>query len=46
VKTTIDLPERLWRAAKIRALDERTDLRGIVIAALELYLGTTKGEAR
>jgi hypothetical protein len=46
VKTTIDLPEQLWRAAKVRAIDERTDLRGIVIAALKLYLGTTKGGAK
>ena len=40
VKTTVDLPEPLWRAVKIRALDERTDLRAIVIAALETYLCT------
>lgn len=40
VKTTIDLPENLWRAAKIRALDERTDLGSVVIAALEAYLQT------
>ncbi len=40
VKTTIDLPESLWRAAKIRAMDERTDLRRVVIAALEGYLKT------
>jgi hypothetical protein len=40
VKTTVDLPEPLWRAVKIRALDERTDLRSIVIAALEAYLHT------
>lgn len=38
VKTTVDLPEELWRAAKIRAIDERVDLRTIVIAALEAYL--------
>jgi hypothetical protein len=38
VKTTVDLPEPLWRAVKIRALDERTDLRSVVIAALEAYL--------
>jgi hypothetical protein len=37
-KTTVDLPETLWRAAKIRALDERSDLRAVVIAALEVYL--------
>jgi hypothetical protein len=40
VKTTVDLPEPLWRAAKLRALDERTDLRSVVIAALEAYLHT------
>ncbi len=40
VKTTVDLPESLWRAAKIRAMDERTDLRRVIIAALEAYLKT------
>lgn len=40
MKTTVDLPEPLWRAVKIRAMDERTDLRAIVIAALEGYLKT------
>ncbi len=38
VKTTIDLPEYVWRAAKIRAMDTRTDLRQVVIAALKQYL--------
>ena len=38
IKTTIDLPQALWRAAKIRAVDERVDLRVIVIKALEAYL--------
>ena len=38
VKTTVDLPEALWRAAKIRAVDERVDLRSIIIAALDAYL--------
>jgi hypothetical protein len=40
VKTTIELPRELWRAAKLRAMDERSDLRGVVIAALEGYLRT------
>ena len=40
MKTTVDLPESLWRAAKIRAMDERTDLRQVVIAALKMYLKT------
>ena len=38
VKTTVDLPAELWRAAKIRAMDEHTDLRSVVIAALRDYL--------
>jgi hypothetical protein len=38
VKTTVLLPERLWRAAKIRAATDRTDLRQVIIAALSLYL--------
>jgi hypothetical protein len=40
VKTTIDLPHVLWRRAKGRALDEGTDLRSVVIQALEVYLRT------
>ncbi len=38
VKTTVDLPQGLWRAAKIRAMDEHSDLRSVVIAALRVYL--------
>lgn len=40
VKTTIVLPEALWLKAKRRALDERTDFRGIIIKALDAYLRT------
>ena len=39
VKTTVDLPAEVWRAAKIRAMDDQTDLRSVVIAALTEYLG-------
>jgi hypothetical protein len=35
VKTTVELPGELWRAAKIRAMDERADLRTVLIRALE-----------
>ena len=42
VKTTVELPEGLWRAAKIKAMDQRTDLRSILIAALTAYLKTSK----
>lgn len=38
VKTTVDLPADLWTRAKHRATDERTNLRAIIIAALEAYL--------
>jgi hypothetical protein len=42
VKTTVDLPRALWREAKVRAMDAHTDLRSVIIAALEAYL--KKGE--
>ena len=38
VKTTVHLPEDLWRAAKIRAMDERSDLRTLLIRGLERVL--------
>ncbi len=42
VKTTVELPEGLWRAAKIRAMDQRTDLRSVLIAALASYLRASR----
>ena len=39
VKTTVDMPEAVWRQVRIRAAEERTDLRTIVLRALALYLG-------
>ena len=39
VKTTVELPGDLWRSAKIRAMDDRIDLRTVFIRALEAYLG-------
>ena len=44
VKTTVELPGELWRAAKIRAMDERADLRTVLIRALEDYLRDSKPE--
>lgn len=38
VKTTMVLPKDLWKAAKIRAVEEDADLNGVVIAALEAYV--------
>ncbi|MFI5342039.1 MAG: hypothetical protein ACHQ7N_19650 [Candidatus Methylomirabilales bacterium] len=37
IRTTLLLPEDLWRAAKMRAIDEG-DLRTVMIQALEEYL--------
>ena len=44
VKTTVVLPEVLWSQVKKRAVDERSDLRTIVIDALEAYLKVAKKE--
>jgi len=38
VKTTLVLPEDLWQRAKVRAVEERRDLRDLLIAGLELVL--------
>lgn len=38
VKTTIELPESIWRATKQRALDDNRDMRSVVITALERFL--------
>lgn len=43
VKTTLYLPEELWKAAKIRAIETNVDATDIVTKALERYL---KKEAR
>jgi hypothetical protein len=39
-KTTLDLPDPLWRDAKIRAMDEGKPLTKVVIDALTYYLKT------
>ena len=44
MKTTVELPGELWRAAKIRAMDERADLRTVLIRALESYLRGSEPE--
>lgn len=38
VRTTLELPEALWRAAKMKAVEDRSDLRTVIMAALERYL--------
>jgi hypothetical protein len=38
VKTTLLMPEELWRRAKVRALEENRDLRDLLLEGLELVL--------
>ena len=44
VRTTLVLPVALWQRAKLRALEERRDLRDVLLEALGRYLGETKKE--
>lgn len=37
IRTTLEIPEELWRRAKMRAIDEG-DLRTVMLRALEEYL--------
>ncbi len=41
-RTMIVLPERLWRAAKVRAIHEGSNLRQVMTRALEEYLKRKK----
>ena len=43
VKTSVKLPRSLWREARIRAIDEDTELQEIVARALEAYLKEDRG---
>ena len=43
VKTSVKLPRSLWRAARIRAMDDGTELQEIVARALEAYLKEDRG---
>ena len=45
VKTSIILPEKLWKAARKQAIDENRDFKDIVADALRDYL-QRKGGAR
>jgi hypothetical protein len=42
MKTTIDLPDELFVAAKRRAAEDRTTLRAIVERGLRAQLGTSR----
>jgi hypothetical protein len=44
VKTTLLMPEELWRRAKVRAAEERRDLKDLLLEGLELVLKRSKGK--
>jgi len=44
VKTSVWLPGAVWQRAKVRAVEDRVDLRDVIVAALEAYL--KKGASR
>ncbi len=46
VKTTVDLPADVWRAAKIKAMDDQTDLRTVVVEALRRHLSVSDDSSR
>jgi hypothetical protein len=46
VKTTIELPESIWRATKQRALDDDLDMRAVVIGALQAFLSVRSGRPK
>ena len=39
IKTTVAIPLSLWQAAKHLAIEDATDLRAVVVAALKEYVG-------
>jgi len=43
VKTTLLLSEDLWQRSKMRAVEERCDLRDLLIRGLELVLSKRGG---
>ena len=49
MKTSVDIPDDIWKAAKHRAIEEGMDLKDVIVRALEEYLKKTKkggGEKR
>jgi hypothetical protein len=42
VKTTVEFPEDLWKAAKVLAVEERRSFQDVVAAALDEYLKRRK----
>lgn len=41
-KTSLNLPERLWKAGKIRSVQEGRDFQDLIAEALEDYLRKVK----
>ncbi len=46
VKTSLRIPRHLWREARIRAMDDGSDLQTVVAQALAEYLGVPVGGRR
>ncbi len=42
MRTSIEIPEDLWTAAKVRAVHEKTNLQDVIAAALRDYLKKQK----
>ena len=43
VRTTLLMPVKLWKRAQVRAMDERRDLRAVLLDALRRYLADKEG---
>lgn len=46
MRTSIEMPEDVWEAAKIHAAKERTNLQYVITAALRDYLKLKKKEVK
>jgi hypothetical protein len=44
IRTTIRVPQKLWDAARHRAIDENLSLQDLVIKALVKYVGYKRGQ--
>ncbi len=42
MRTSIEIPEEVWTAAKIRAAQEKTNLQDVIADALRVYLRLPK----
>jgi hypothetical protein len=45
MKTSVDIPDNLWKTAKILGVEESKDLQDVIVKALEEYL-KKKGKER